>query len=181
MPPAPVRPRLLVNGNAAPSLHRDLTSVRVHVAVGQATAQVALAGPAEVGLFDLDDVVNTSLEIRLLQDEEFFAGWLTAVETKSGADVRTVLYAEGSAPETASSSPLPLSFGAEASGSVRRDADGWTAHCTCSQLALRMNSRIALTTQDPAFDGQLRVVEAWYTITAQEASVEFLAVDDRSA
>lgn len=177
----PVRPHLLVNGSEAPSLLRDLVSLQVHVTAGRDTAQVALAGPAEAALFDLDDVGNIRLEIQLLQDEEFFAGQLTAIEMMSGADVRTVLHAEGSASDAVSPSPVPLSFDAETTGSVRREADGWTARCTSSHLALRLNSRIALTTQHPAFDCQLRVIEAWYSLTAQGASVDFLAVDDSSA
>src|SRR5690606_34645551 len=128
---------------------------------------------------NLADIESNRLEIALLADEVFFSGHLTALETRISPNSapRTILLATGTAPDGASLPAIPLRFGAEMeSGSVHRTAQAWTAHGVCGALELRLNSQIDVTTHDPAFDGQFRVIELWHRFDASSGgTVEFIA------
>lgn len=184
MPPiAPAIPRVLLNGAASAHLSRDLTSLRVHVVRGFASAQIIVASP--LGMIEdlnADDVETNSLEIHLQDDEEFFSGTLTAIETRllSDAGQRTILLAEGMVPDATAEASIPLRFGADLSWvSVRREPGRWAVEGMCSVLELRPKSRVDVLTDDSAFDGQFRVTELRYRFdTASGATVEFIAEDE---
>ena len=177
MNPGPA-PRLFVNGAPSAELTGNLDSLSVHVVEGRATAEVVLVSPVHDAPSTRADIEQTSLAIRLSVDETCFSGRLTGIEARmSDAGHRTVLFADGTSPDGGALARIPLRFGAEVEAvSVRHGTHTSTAHGVSTALGLRWNSRLSLTTVDPAFDGLFRVVELWYRFdTSRGVQVEFIA------
>ena len=171
-------PQLFLDSEPAPGLTSSLNSMVIHVVEGRATAEVGVDSPLGPPMPRVG-VEATRLAIDLPSGGRAFSGTLTQMETRmdEAAGPSKVLYASGTAPESASESAVPLHVGAELlSGSVRRSADGVTARCVVATVELRYGSRVTLITGDPEFDGQFRVTEVWHRFdTASGLRVEFLA------
>ena len=171
-------PRLFVNGAPSAKLTGNLETLSVHLVEGRATAEVVLVGLVHDAPSTRADIEQTSLAIMLSVDETCFSGRLTEIEARmSDAGHRTVLFADGTSPDGGALASIPLRFGAEVeAASVRHGTHTSTAHGVSTHLGLRWNSRISLTTLDPAFDGLFRVVELRYRFdTSRGVRVEFIA------
>jgi hypothetical protein len=178
-PTSLVLPQLVVGGEPLPHLARDLVSMVVHDVAGRATAEVELSGSPEDPPRGGDDL-GATLAVRLWAAGDVFAGSIVEIELRHDAAgaPSTILRAAGQPPDDVRASPLSLRFGHEIqTGSVRRRADGSTAHCVVGAERLSLATPVTLVTQTPDFDGPFEIVELWHRFDLTDGlRVEFVAV-----